>query len=101
VDDGGRDGERAVGHGARRRRVLGFGGGRGEGQRLEEVLAVELDAVALVGADQPVGGVGGGLVEGRVGGRVGLDGEALLVRVVDGFQDFREGGREGAQRAPL
>ena len=70
MNDGGRDGEGAGGLGA-------VGGGEGEG--LEEVLAVELDRVALVGADEPVGGVGGGFVQGGVGGRVGLEGEALLV----------------------
>lgn len=52
------------------------------------MLAVQLDGVTLVGPDEPLGRVGGGLVEVWVGGRVGLDGEALLVVVVDGVEDL-------------
>lgn len=73
----------------------------GERQGLQETLVVELDAVALVGADEPVGRVGGRLVQVRVGARVRLDGEALLVAVADDGEDLGEGGLEGAEWAPL
>ena len=72
LEDGGPKGEigavdygRGDGDGA-------FWRGGVEGDGLEEVLAFDLDAVALVGADEPVRGVGGGFVEGGVGFGVGF-----------------------------
>lgn len=43
------------------------------------MLAIQLDRVSLVGTDEPVRRVGGGLVEVGVGAWVWLEGEALLV----------------------
>lgn len=83
MDDGGWDGDGALGEGGGAVLVVGR-----QGEGLEKVLAVQLDGVALVGPDEPLGRVGGGLVEVWVGGRVGLDGEALLVVVVDGVEDL-------------
>lgn len=57
--------------------------------------------MALVGADEPVGGGGGG---GRGGGGeagVELYGEALLAVVADGGEDVVEGYFEGLEAVPL
>lgn len=75
--DGGPHGEeRPVEH--RRRDVAS----RGRDGR-EERRRVKLDAVALVGADEVVRRVRRRLVESRIGGRVGLESEPRLVRVLN------------------
>lgn len=57
--------------------------------------------MALVGADEPVGGGGGGRGGGGDEARVGLQGEALLAVVADCGEDVVEGYFEGFEAVPL
>ena len=88
MNHGGGDPHAYIGHGIK-------------SQRPEEALVIKLDAVALVGADEPLGRVCRRLVQGRVGGGVGLYREALLVAVVNGGLDLCEGRLEGTDGTPL
>jgi hypothetical protein len=72
-------------------------------QRRQEPVGADGEAVALVGADEVVGRVGGVGGEGRVAGgrRGGDEREALLVAGGDEGADLGEGGVEAADRPRL
>lgn len=67
----------------------------------EQRLRVELERVALVGADKPGCGLIERVVQVRVSGRVGFEGEALLVVGGNYGSDFGYGGFEGADGSPF
>jgi hypothetical protein len=79
----------------------GVGGGESDGCEMG-VVGRDSEAVALVGADEVVGGVWVVLWEreGRDGG-VGFEGEALFGVVCDGGADVGEGYVEGLEAGPF